>query len=459
MEISNLFYTNRLRKSTIDRNGILEEFYSDKSRILFSSSFRRLMQKAQVFSLETNPSVRNRLTHSLEVADIGRTLARNVAQKLQKTGKIQKIDQEVFQIIVENACLIHDIGNPPFGHFGEEAIKLWFKNKGEEILKRSLPEYCQSGTDFSDFINFDGNPQGLRIVLRLHTETDKHSLNLTYSSILASIKYPNFLAIPEKIFDKKIGIFDTEKDLYEQICKDTLRKTNTRYFLVYLVELADDICYCLSDIADGFEKGIINSRNFKDDFKTICKTNGLDQGKIIPHTKIKNFSREIAVTFSRNIIEEASEYFSDNFDLYLSGEEKDELSKKLEYGKFLDCFKTYAKKHIYVDREAQRIEIAGYKIVTGLIDHFSILLEMSREQFNHFVENDELIKKSGLDFHWRVFKQLSKRMIQAYKYSTTNNTSDIDEWKLRAHLIIDYISGMTDATARNIYQNAHGINL
>src|SRR5690606_21046028 len=115
-----------------------EEFYSDKSRIVFCSSFRRMMQKAQVFSLESNTSVRNRLTHSLEVADIGRMLARKVGTKLRQIGVIASEEEaECIQTIVESACLMHDIGNPPFGHFGEEAIKLWFKQKGAALLGKA----------------------------------------------------------------------------------------------------------------------------------------------------------------------------------------------------------------------------------------------------------------------------------------------------------------------------------
>ena len=126
----------RLRPSTVKRKWKPEDFYSDKSRIVFCSSFRRMMQKAQVSSLESNTSVRNRLTHSLEVADVGRTLARHMGKQLEAKGLATPEVTECMQSIVENACLLHDIGNPPFGHFGEQAIRRWFETRGAEIFSR-----------------------------------------------------------------------------------------------------------------------------------------------------------------------------------------------------------------------------------------------------------------------------------------------------------------------------------
>ena len=187
-------YNARLRPTTIKRKWKPEDFYSDKSRIVFCSSFRRLMQKAQVFSLESNTSVRNRLTHSLEVADIGRTLARHMGKKLEAKKIATPEDTECMQSIVESACLLHDIGNPAFGHFGEEAIKKWFKENGLKIFARvnKQPPLHLHDSRLDDFFLFDGNPQGFRIATRLHCDIDHFGLNLTHSSLLASVKYPKF---------------------------------------------------------------------------------------------------------------------------------------------------------------------------------------------------------------------------------------------------------------------------
>ena len=459
-EFSKYIYIKRNRESQIRRNSILEEFYSDKSRIVFSSSFRRLMQKAQVFSLETNPSVRNRLTHTLEVADIGRTLARKIGEKLVSKDLIDINEIEIIQTIVENACLIHDIGNPPFGHFGEEAIKIWFKNNANKVMAESLGEAVGMTYDdlLSDFYNYDGNPQGLRIVSMLHAETDKYSLNLTYSSLLASLKYPYYYRMKDPVFKKKIGVFDSEIELYRKICQETGQEENKRYFLVYLMELADDICYCLSDIADSFEKGIISSRDFKEEYRKICEESGLDPKTILPDGPITNFSRQISVEMSKKIIDEATNYYVNNIESFISGTEK-ELSDKIELGKYLECLKTFARKFIYTDSEAQRIEIAGNTIVYELLKHFSMLLKMKRTDFEYFSKKNENKKGAGFDVHWRVYNQLSHRMVKAYNYSISTTTKNTEEWLLRAHLITDYISGLTDASAKDVYQNFKGISV
>lgn len=462
MKIDDFLYSERIRKSTIDRVDKLEEFASDRSRIVFCSSFRRMMQKAQVFSLETNSSVRNRLTHSLEVADIGKTLARKVGYKLQEKGFATTQDIYCMEAIVENACLIHDIGNPPFGHFGEEAIKRWCKEEAYKIFnvrERNLPIKVDDQRMF-DLCNFDGNPQGFRIVTKLHTEIDQFGLNLTHSTLLASLKYPCSTEEETKKHDyKKIGVFGSETDQYKQICHGTKHIEGKRYFLVFLMELADDICYCLSDIADAFEKHIIESRLFKEEFKKILKDNDVDGTiveSIIPDTPIKNFSKEVSIPMCRRCIESAVLYYVQNIESYIAGD-GEELSKAIKESKLLECFKIFARKFIYTEPEVQRLEIAGNKVVWGLLEHFGALLKLPQEDFKYFYEKHENIKNKGFDMEWRIYNQLSKRMLEAYKHSL--NKSSEDEWVLRCRFIVDYISGMTDQTALQFYQNIMAIKL
>lgn len=180
--------SERIGKSTVHRPTQIDEFYSDRSRVLYCSSFRRLQQKAQVFSLEPNSSVRTRLTHSLEVSDIGRTLANSIAYELCSRHLLSPDNIHIVVSIVENACLLHDIGNPPFGHFGEAAIKDW----AQDYVKRHKCNPADISTLNSlmeDFLQFDGNPQGFRTVTRLHSERDDKGLNLTYSTLLCILKY------------------------------------------------------------------------------------------------------------------------------------------------------------------------------------------------------------------------------------------------------------------------------
>lgn len=208
MNYEKIISTKRLRPTTSIREiDIISETESDKARIIFSAPFRRLQKKAQVFPLESNAAVRSRLTHTLEVATIGRQLSQKIAKK--KGSDIA--DHSAFVNIVESACLLHDIGNPPFGHFGEAAISAWFEEKA--TIKNSIFNKISQDikNEYKDFINFDGNAQGLRIITKLQGE-DLYGLNLTCSAICAYIKYTH----PEYSRDKNPGPLTRNLDSSQQ---------------------------------------------------------------------------------------------------------------------------------------------------------------------------------------------------------------------------------------------------
>lgn len=279
----------RIRKTTISGRSPIEEFFSDRSRILYSSSFRRLQKKAQVFSLEPNASIRSRLTHSLEVSDIGRALSNVIGDKLIDKGIIN--DSKKYQIIsiVENACLLHDIGNPPFGHFGEAAIKTWAKEEIEKYCKKAEINSKYIKSIRKDFEEFDGNPQGIRIVTRLHCENDKYGLNLSYPTILSCIKYTRETGVkPTKISSstKKAGYFQTEKSIIKKIYKEMKLNSKKRYPLLYIMEAADDISYALSDISDSIEKKLLSIDKFMDLFEQKWKSEYGEYPKDIIPNKI-----------------------------------------------------------------------------------------------------------------------------------------------------------------------------
>jgi dGTPase len=237
-------------------------------------------------------------------------------------------------------------------------------------------------------------------------------------------------------------------------------------------KIADDICYCLSDIADAFEKGIITSRDFLAEFQGICKESNVDikdalqnNFKKVQHIfnpessgKLENFGYQVAIWVSREIMEQASKHFSENIEKYVAGTAR-EISKELPSGKLLECFKVFSRRFIYTNHEVQRIEIAGNQIVEGLLNHFGALLKLTRSDFEYFVRRNELRKHSGLDIEWRIYNQLSKRMIRSYLYATQNGCTDEEEWICRARLITDYISGLADHSALKLYQNFMGISL
>ena len=275
-----LLISKRYRKSTAGPRPIVTEFESDRGRIIFCGPFRRLQRKTQVFALESCMDVRSRLTHSFEVAHIGRYIAQSIIRQFPKEAKLEDLGlckgrEIAFVTLVETACLMHDLGNPPFGHFGEYAIRDWFKHRGKKHLKEAIDNnkddkinddeinkfydtFCQ------DFECFDGNAQGLRIITKLQGNDGKTGLNLTYSQLASYLKY---VILPDqvntgKLFSKKPGFFYSESDIVEAIWKNLGISKNCRHPLVYIMEAADDIAFCMSDIEDGIEKRIITEDFF-----------------------------------------------------------------------------------------------------------------------------------------------------------------------------------------------------
>ena len=298
-----LISKKRVKMSSIKRNAAIDDFYSDRSRIIYCSSFRRLVQKAQVFSLEPNASVRTRLTHSLEVSDLGRSLANKIAYKLANQDQLSVRNIPAFVAIVENACLLHDIGNPPFGHFGETAIRDWANKRACNALPSNLASKWDDFTLqmlMNDFREFDGNPQGFRTITKLHTERDQYGLNLTYATLLCALKYSR-AAGEEKGSGilKKAGYFQSEKALVENMYTELELILHHRYPLTYIMEAADDIAYCMSDIADGIEKHVLSVSDFITLFKEEWKIN-YPESKIpvkMPKSINCNFNHDISIPF------------------------------------------------------------------------------------------------------------------------------------------------------------------
>jgi dGTPase len=275
---TSLLRTSRFRKSAVAGRNILLSAESDRGRLLFCPAFRRLQQKAQVFSLESNAAVRSRLTHSLEVSQTGRYIADEITLKLLDNNLATQ--QECFAIatFVETACLMHDIGNPPFGHFGEAAIAEWFTKEAPSILEKlfcSNPDGSintsklgiikpQIDHVLADFKEFDGNPQGLRVVAKLQKNSDIYGLNLTKTTLASYLKYiresGEAKASPPKPFTKKAGYFSTERALVRNIWEELGYNSPQRFPLAYIMEAADDIAYCISDLEDSIEKQLLNKK-------------------------------------------------------------------------------------------------------------------------------------------------------------------------------------------------------
>ena len=398
---------------------------SDKGRIVNSAAFRRLQQKAQVFPLDPNAAVRTRLTHSIEVSQLGRYLAQTVIGKI---GADKGIYSELAALVnvVENACLLHDIGNPPFGHLGEAAIREWFAG-------------CPYGGD--DLRSFDGNPQGFRLISLLSGRDDR-GLNLTNSLLLSTVKYP-WTRTTKPDDAKKIGIFDMEWPVYEEACKAINWKPGHKFPFALLMEAADDIAYSMSDLEDGLEKKIIRIR----DLEEVFGKERFESKTVYPMVKFKTGVTNQAVKF-------AAETFATNLDRILAGDPIRLLAKDSEIGGLLAKVKGFAKAEIYSHPSAERVELGGRSVISGLLTHLRALLDLEEAEFLALLESKESPAKKELQFHQRLLRLLPTAYKEKYRIARKG-----DEKDRRAHLIVDFIAGMTDDYALQTYQVLQGIRI
>lgn len=430
MKLLSLISDKRLRPSTKGAQGILIASESDKGRVINSASFRRLQQKAQVFPLEANAAVRTRLTHSIEVSQLGRYLAQKIIEiEGSRAGNYDTL--AAFVNTVETACLLHDIGNPPFGHLGESAIQEWFADKQNKSL---IP----------DLQNFDGNPQGFRLMSFLAGDDD-FGLNLTCTLLLSTVKYPwDISGQPE---GKKIGIFSTDFANYQEACGQVGWASGKRFPFARLMDTADDIAYSMSDLEDGLEKGIISEADLDKEFKEFGEA------------KLKSPGIKPIVAFKTQVITDAvmaaASTFTGNLDAILNGEDFPLIEKNSAVGKLLSEVNQFARERIYSDGAAEQVELAGRSVIKGLLRHFGELIKLSEEDFLVLVQNDvKAIKNRALDFEIRLFRRLPKGYVEKYKSGNRGS-----EKYRRVHLIVDFISGMTDDFALETYQILEGIRI
>lgn len=418
---------DRLRDSTQGSRGILIASESDKGRVINSGAFRRLQQKAQVFPLEPNAAVRTRLTHSIEVSQIGRYLAQKVIQNFGSTSGSYEL-LAAFVNTIETACLLHDIGNPPFGHLGESAVQEWFRDDNNNA---PVPDLCA----------FDGNPQGFRLTSFL-SGADNNGLNLTCTLLLSTVKYP--WDHGRKPDDKKIGLFSSDYAFYEKACNKLNWNAGLRFPFVRLMDTADEIAYSMSDLEDGLEKKIISLADLEQEFGA----GRFPKGAVPPFIKFKTDVINAAVLL-------AADTFTRRLDDILSGEHFDLIDEVGEIGQLLNQVNRFARARIYSDEAAEKVELAGRSVIKGLLSHFGELIKLSEDCFLALIDGDnKAIKKNNLDFQARLFRRLPKSYVEKYRLESRG-----DEKQRRSHLIVDFIAGMTDDFALETYQVLEGIKI
>ncbi len=445
---------------------VRSEFQRDYDRALFSSAVRRLQHKAQVFPLEPNDRVRNRLTHSLEVSCIARSLAERWL-----SGTKREIDDEVrggIAAVCATAGLLHDLGNPPFGHAGEAAIAEWFAGKGEKVWGDALDgDDDDAKWARADFLKFEGNAQTMRIVLKLQSLLGESGLNLTYGTLSACRKYVGRSVDVDKTDQgkKKPGWFRTEREQIVKIEAQTGTGVNgslvgMRHPLTYLVEAADDIVYCTGDLEDGLSKGILDWEQVKRELevrlegeigeKVAAMAEHID-GQLDHHigSHDRGERNVVAGQLLRTrligvLIESVVEGFEAKYDQIMCGVFKGELVVEAGMGAVVKACKGVGYDHVYGVTSNVKLEVLGRKVIMDLLDLFWDAVRGYEG------------KASLRGYDAKVWELISPNYRGLFERWYEKAADDAARWELKLHLVTDYVCGMTDHYARQIHRELLG---
>jgi len=412
------------------------EFQRDYDRLIFSSPFRRLQNKTQVFPLPGSVFVHNRLTHSLEVASVGRSLGNMISRKLKAKGIQHDLIDEIGSVVAAS-CLAHDLGNPPFGHSGEDAIKEFFQNgSGQELISRF------SVARQKDFTCFDGNANAFRLLSHQFKGRREGGYDLTYTMLASIVKYPYESTLATK---PKFGFFQSEKEIFEMIALETgLQKIDAdgikyaRHPLVFLVEAADDICYQIMDIEDAHKLKILSHKetmdlylNFYDQVQDKTILDGIAKTLNV----VTDPNEQISYLRARVIgllVENCVDAFMSNYDSIMAGAQKKSLIKEISpvASKAMKEVVDVSVNRIYCHSTVVAVELAGFRIISTLLESFS----------------NAILHESNYG------KKLLKMFPDQYDASTGD-----DYTKLQS--VVDFVSGMTDVYALDLYRKITGMSL
>jgi len=455
MNWNNLLNSDRVRNSTSTGDHRIE-FERDYDRSVFSTPVKRLQDKAQVFPLEINDAVRTRLTHSLEVSSVARGLGRAVTKWMFKEGLIEVEAGRSIEAIAATCGLIHDLGNPPFGHAGEEAIRAWFRkletNKtlatqlgGDEIVEGQLGR---------DFLIFEGNAQTLRIVAKLQILADFNGLNLTFGTLSAACKYvaPSHRAgTNENVAEKKPGYFASENELIEKI-RERTGTGPARNPIAYLVEAADDIVYSAADIEDGIKKGVISWRDLEENLK-IKEDDGVQRAlsskDLILHAGAATIPGDLPDDIHASafrtaaigvMVKGAEDAFRVKYEEIMSGRYRGELLQDSSAFLLMNSLKGIARDRIFCAPQVLKLELLGRNIIGDLLDLFW--------------EGAEVIPLTGKPLAKKFPGKIGALLSDNYRRAFQNSVKQKDnlpEGYKRLQLVSDYICGMTDSFARRLH--------
>lgn len=501
MEWNKLLSPERIRKSSMNNLDIRNEFESDFGRIIFSPALRRMHDKTQVFPLTTDDNIHSRLTHSNEVMSIGYTFGLKLCKSDAIKNKTKKQEVELLRIlpvILKNICLIHDIGNAPFGHFGETIISNYFK-KLETI--QNHPFNTLDARQKRDFTDYDGNAQGLRVLCKLQILEDIFGLNLTYATLAAYLKYPNFEVVDKsRIETGKHGVFFSEQNFFDNIIDTCGLKVNGKIYrhpLCYLMEAADSIAYSVMDIEDGFNSGLLTINDIYEIFKGKSDQTSEQICSICTdHEKKENTKIvEIRICLISYLVNKAFSNFESNIEKIENGQYNKELINDDDCHIGEGLSKICSTK-IFSSRNINYLETAGYSVFVGLLDFYIEFLFHEDKKFRRrakslisksiidcaILENLKDVANRILNTRTDIDKKEIKDKVQKHQslvqkqYKTILEKEEYKELKelkkeiydilkpdfdhldnySKFRVIVDFISGMTDQYALNHFQKISG---
>ena len=414
------------------------EFQRDFDRLIFSAPFRRLQNKTQVFPLPGSVFVHNRLTHSLEVSCVGRSLGDSIANRLiAKYPELAGTHVSEIGAIVSAACLAHDLGNPPFGHSGEKAISTFFSEGKGLALKSQL-----SPMEWDDFTHFEGNANAFRLLTHQFQGRRKGGFVMTYSTLASIVKYPYPSTLAGN--KSKFGFFLSEEEDFRKIAlelgikrlsKDNEPAKYARHPLVFLVEAADDICYQMMDIEDAYKLKLLTPKEAKELYQLYFDDKKKERVNEVFNI-VEDENEQIAylrATVIGILIKECTKVFMENEEAILDGSFEGALIKHISpplSEAYNQCTKVAVEK-IYRSRDVLDIELAGFHVISTLLELMIDAVQSPEKAYSELLIN-------------RVSSQYDIHSPTLYG-------------KIQA--VLDYISGMTDVYALDLYRKIKGNSL
>ncbi len=449
MEQLNHLYTNQRTGDHSPRKVSRTDFQRDFDRLIFSSAFRRLQNKTQVFPLPGSVFVHNRLTHSLEVSSVGRSLGSLAGEFIQKEYENYLSPESLqfylydLQSVVAAACLCHDVGNPAFGHSGEDAIASYFE-KNQSELKDFFTD-----KEWADLINFEGNANAIRVLTHQQNGKDEGGVQLTFSTLSSIAKYPCEAIAKKKgaINRKKFGFFQNEKETFKKIASQTALSIESEEPLIYkrnpfvwLVEMADDICYNIIDMEDAHRLGIISTHDCESLFLEVINQTTSDDMKRIEQKlcSMQNSNEKISYLRAKligSLIVSGMDLYKKHFESIVNGTHNIGLIDTVKQSSpSLSEIEQFSISKIYNHRSVVEIENAGYNVMYELLNHFIPPVIKNKDDRKSYEKKALQLMPS--QFHYD----------QGTVYQKVLG-------------VLDFVSGMTDNFATDLYRKIKGIDI